>query len=113
MPNRQLTASERAKLFAPLIAEVRSRLVELSAGDEELLWALRRKLAKDLAYDERGTPMHRAVLRLRKRVEQRGRCAICGCELPNPGAVLDRYEAMKGYTDENTRLLCPACDTRA
>jgi hypothetical protein len=28
------------------------------------------------------------------------------------GAVLDRLEAMLGYTPENTRLLCPKCNAR-
>lgn len=112
MPNRQLTDSEREALFAPLIAEVRERLESLSGGDPALLWALRRKLAKELSYDERGKPMHRVMLKLQKRVEQGNRCALCSGELPDPGAVLDRFEAMGGYTKENTRLLCPACDTQ-
>ena len=111
MPNRQLTDDERATLFAPLITEVRARLHELSAGDPALLWALRRKLAKELGYDERGKPMHRTMLKMRKRIEQQNRCALCRGDLPEPGAVLDRLEAMKGYTVENTRLLCPPCDT--
>ena len=111
MPNRQLTDAERATLFAPLITEVRDRLEALSGGDPALLWALRRKLAKELSYDERGKPMHRVMLKMQKRLEQANRCAICSVMLPDPGAVLDRLEAMGGYTKENTRLLCPACDT--
>jgi hypothetical protein len=112
MPNRQLTDAERKALFSPLIADVRSRLTDLSAGDDALHWALRRKLAKELMYDERGKPMHRVILKAQKRVEQSNSCAICRGALPEPGAVLDRLEAMKGYTMENTRLLCPACDTK-
>jgi rubrerythrin len=112
MANRQLTETERNTLFAPLIAEVRARLTELSAGDPDLLWALRRKLAKELGYEERGKPMHRTMLKMSKRIEQQNRCAICSAELPEPGAVLDRFEAMKGYTQENTQLLCPSCDTK-
>lgn len=111
MPNRLLTDEERQSLFLPLITEVRARLAELSQGDEALLWALRRKLAKELSYDERGKPMHRVMLKLHKRIEQKNQCALCEAVLPDPGAVLDRLEAMKGYTKENTRLLCPACDT--
>ena len=112
MPNRQLTDAERANLFAPLIEEVRDKLSSLSEGDPELLWALRRKLAKELSYDERGKPMHRVMLKMHKRVEQGNVCAICSSELPDPGAVLDRLKAMDGYTKQNTRLLCPSCDTR-
>src|SRR4051794_35692787 len=82
MPNRQLTDAERATLFAPLIAEVRARLDVLSGGDTALLWALRRKLAKELSYDERGKPMHRVMLKMQKRIEQANRCAMCSSELP-------------------------------
>ena len=92
------------------MAGVRESLQQLSSGDAELLWALRRKLTKGLSYDERGKPMHRKVLKAQKRGEQRNLCARCSSELPEKNAVLDRIEAMKGYTRENTRLLCPACD---
>jgi len=112
MPNRQLTQAELERLFTPLLRDVRSRLDQLSAGDDELLFALRRKLAKELAYDERGKPMQRKLLKARLRAEQYGRCPICQSDLPEKNAVLDRIEAMKGYTPENTRLLCPACDIR-
>ena len=71
---------------------------------------LRRKLGKSLIYDERGTPMHRRRIKTLKREEQQGRCTICREILPERGAVLDRFEAMKGYTLENTRLLCSECD---
>lgn len=54
--------------------------------------------------------MHRKLLKSQKRGEQQNRCARCSSELPEKNAVLDRIEAMKGYTRENTRLLCPACD---
>jgi len=67
--NRELTDDERERLAAPLLADIRRRLVELSGGDERLLWALRRKIAKELAYDERGKPMDRKRLKSRKRVE--------------------------------------------
>jgi ribosomal protein L44E len=110
--NRQLTTEELEQLFAPLAEEVRLRLVELSAGDEKLLWALRRKLFKELAYDERGKPLHRRKLKDLKRAEQNNKCAVCGGPLPAKYAVLDRLEAMAGYTAENTRLICQPCDTQ-
>src|SRR6266487_1834258 len=97
MPNRQLTAQELADLFEPMIADVRTRLAELSAGDANLLFALRRKLAKELSYDERGTPAERAKLKAFKRGEQDNKCAICGLYLPEKNVVLDRIEAMKGH----------------
>src|SRR6266571_4100481 len=100
MPNRQLTERELADLFAPLLAEVRNRLTTLSGGDSKLLFALRRKLAKELSYDERGTPMQRRYLKALKRGEQGGKCAICKRDLPEKNVVLDRLEAMDGYTPE-------------
>jgi len=110
MPNRQLTDDERKQLFEPLISEVRTRLFDLSQGDEGLLWALRRKLTKELGYAERGKPMQRKMLKLKKMVAQKGLCYICKSELPEKNSVLDRIEAMNGYTAENTRLICTQCD---
>jgi hypothetical protein len=66
MANRQLTDNERKTLFEPLISEVRERFKDLSKGEDDLLWALRRKLTKELGYDERGKPMHRKMLKLKK-----------------------------------------------
>ena len=112
MPNRILTDDERKRLADPLIAEVRNRLKELSNGDSELLWALRRKLAKELGYDERSKPTQRRMLKLKKMAKQKGLCAVCNSELPEKNSVLDRLQAMDGYTEENTRLICPTCDYR-
>ena len=110
MPNRQLTPSELKELFTPLIAEVRGRLAKLSGGAPDLLWALRRKVAKELTYDERGKPMQRRELKARKREQQDGLCAICRKPLPEKDVILDRLKAMAGYTKKNTRLLCRPCD---
>jgi len=110
MGNRQLTTAELDTLFYPLIDRVRAELKELSKGDDALHWALRRKLYKELTYDERGKPAQRQKLKAYKRGEQKDRCANCGQELPERGAVLDRLEAMGGYTAENTRLICHTCD---
>ena len=110
MPNRKLTKTEIKDLFQPLYQMVTSQLLELSRADSELLWALRRKLAKSLAYDERGTPMHRRRIKILKRTEQQGLCAICREALPERDSILDRLEAMRGYTLENTRVLCRGCD---
>lgn len=112
MPNRQLTSTELATLARPLLDSTRARLKELSGDDTNLLWALRRKLFKELMYDERGKPMHRVTLKKRKLSEQAGLRFLCQQALSAKGFVLDRYEAMKGYTAENTRLLCVVCDTK-
>lgn len=112
MANRQLTDDERKRLFEPLIDDVRNKLTELSKGDQGLLWALRRKLTKELGYDERGKPMHRKMLKLKKMAAQRGSCAVCCKDLPEKNSVLDRFEAMGGYTEENTRLICYECNIK-
>ena len=113
VPDRPLTNRERTDLFAPLLADVRARLTALSAGDDELLRVLRRKLARELGADERGKPMQRAVLKMQKRIEQRHRCASCAQPLPDRGVVLDRLVAVQGCTKANTRLVCPACAAEA
>lgn len=112
MANRQLTADERKHLFEPLIADVRMRLKKLSHGEDDLMWALRRKLTKELGYDERRKPMHRRILKLKEMVAQKGLCAVCSRELPEKNSVLDRFEAMGGYTEENTRLICAECNVQ-
>jgi ribosomal protein L44E len=109
MPNPQLSA-DQLLLANQLLAEIRRQLDELSKGDPELRFALNRKVAKELTYDERGKPGHRRKLKLLKRAEQNGKCAVCPVDLPTRGAVLDRFEAVKGYTAENTRLICDSCD---
>jgi hypothetical protein len=111
MPNRTLSALELV-IANQVLSEVRARITELSAGDEELAWALRRKVFKELGYDERGKPMDRRKLKEAKWKSQRGLCAACAGPLPEKYCVLDRSVAMKGYTAENTRLLCQSCDTK-
>lgn len=76
------------------------------------MWAFRRKVFKELTYDERGKPMERRKLKEAKWKSQRGICPACNGSLPEKYCVLDRLEAMKGYTSENTRLLCSSCDSR-
>ena len=56
--------------------------------------------------------MYRRKLKALKREEQGGKCNLCEGLLPERYAVLDRLEAMDGYTAENTRLLCKECDDR-
>jgi len=109
MANPQLTKQQRENLFSPLFQKTKDELDRLSAGDADLLFALRRKLAKDLGYLERGTPMQRRQLKAKKRKKQNGLCAICGKPMPEKGAELDRFEARRGYTSQNTRLVHHEC----
>jgi ribosomal protein L44E len=96
-----------------LLTSIRRRLATLSAGDGALHWALRRKVYKELTYDERGKPSHRRRLKKVKRAEQRGICPVCDEALPERYVVLDRLEAMDGYTPENTQLIHRHCDNDA
>ncbi len=104
MPNRNLTKEELG-IANELLAKLGGKLISLSEDDLSLLFAYRRKIAKELVYDERGKPMHRKMLKARKMGEQSGKCAICLKLLPEKYAVLDRLDAMGGYTPENTRLI--------
>jgi hypothetical protein len=74
----------------------------LAADDETLHRALRRKFATELVYYERSKPSIRKGIKARKRAEQAGKCALCCADLPQRGAVLDRFEAMAGCTPKNS-----------
>ena len=109
MPNPQLTSTQRAELFEPLFDQTILEMERLSNGDPDVLWALRRKLAKELTYLERGSPQIRGALKKKKMREQDGKCAICHQSLPEKGAELDRSNARDGYTSANTRLVHHGC----
>ena len=108
--NPRLTAEQILAIFNPFLREIRERLIALSNGDDSLLFALRRKLYKEMSYDERNKPMHRKMLKMKKHIQQNGICPLCGEKLPEKYAVLDRLQAIKGYTEENTRLIHADCD---
>ena len=109
MPNPQLSKEQRLSLFLPLFQRVKDDLERMAGGDPQILWALRRKLAKELTYLERGTPAHRKKLKDQKFSQQVAFCPICGEILPFKEAELDRIEAYSGYTPENTRLVHHKC----
>lgn len=109
MSNRTLTPEEFQQANT-LLTEVRERLRHLNRGDEELLFAYRRKVYKELTYDERSKPMHRRRLKLAKMREQDGLCFVCRQPLPEKYSVLDRRVASAGYTAANTTLIHQGCD---
>jgi hypothetical protein len=109
MANRNLTDVELANANA-LLGEIRVRLVVLAGSAPDLLFAYRRKIAKELSYDERKKPMLRRKLKAQKRAQQAGVCPVCFKPLPEKYAVLDRITAAAGYTPENTRLIHAECD---
>ncbi len=108
MPNRNLS-SEELKRANTLLAEIRERLISLASGDSQLLFAYRRKIAKELGYDERGKPGVRAKLKIKKWALQDRKCAECGLDLALEYSELDRKNAADGYTIENTDLLHGKC----
>lgn len=112
MPNRRLTADELEQANS-LLGDIRARLLSLAGKEPDLLFAYRRKIAKELGYDERGKPMKRRILKLRKMIAQKGFCAECQKELPKRGAELDRINAMDGYTEANTRLVHHECHVKS
>ena len=111
MSNRRLTSEELRKANL-LLKSIRVLLNDLAGEDHGLLFAYRRKIAKELVYDERGKPMLRKVLKLKKMIAQNGLCAECQNELPKRGAELDRINGMEGYTEKNTRLVHHDCHVR-
>lgn len=108
MPNRNLNADE-LKRANELLAEIRVRLNSLSRGGPLLLFAYRRKVIKELGYDERSKPLVRAKLKAKKWTQQNGKCGHCGDELPLKYSELDRKNAADGYTSENTELVHAKC----
>jgi hypothetical protein len=109
MPNRRLTKDELTKVNG-LLSLIRRKLDKVSAGDRELRFALNRKLYKELSYDERSKPTVRRELKRKKWKAQSGKCAECGKPMDLAYSVLDRRNAVDGYTAENTRLVHANCD---
>jgi hypothetical protein len=108
MPNRNLNADELERA-SDLLSDIRGRLARLAADDPLLLFAYRRKVVKELGYDERGKPGTRAKLKALKWGQQNGKCPDCSDPLPLRYSELDRKNASDGYTVENTDLVHAKC----
>jgi len=104
----RLTDAQR-DLAKTILEDVRKQIADKAGGDAGLAWAMRRYVYIRLQHDERGNPMQRKMLKLKKMVAQNGKCALCGKDLPERGSELDRFDAVKGYTSENTKLVCHEC----
>ncbi|HEY8085796.1 MAG TPA: hypothetical protein VIE69_09370 [Methylophilaceae bacterium] len=107
--NPQLTKEQREETFAPLFERVVSDLKNCSGNDARVMWALRRKLAKELVYLERSTPAARNKLKALMWAKQKGHCALCRKAMPQKGSELDRFEAYLGYVESNVRLVHHEC----
>ena len=108
MSNRTLNSDE-LKHANELLTEIRKRLTSLAAGDLYLFFAFRRKIAKELGYDERGKPGTRGKLKALKWGQQSGKCAHCGDQMPLKYFELDRKNAVNGYATDNTELVHAKC----
>jgi hypothetical protein len=108
VPNRNLTQGELKKANE-LLAEIRGRLTVLAGNDPLLMFAYRRKVVKELGYDERSNPTARAKLKSLKWHRQERRCAECGREMPLKYSELDRMNAAERYTEQNTELVHAKC----
>ncbi len=109
MTNPRLTKEQREQLFVPLFERVKADVQQMSGGDPRVLWALRRKLAKELIYLERSTPSARKKLKALKWAAQKGLCALCGEDMPQKNSELDRLNAYLGYLDSNVQLVHHDC----
>jgi hypothetical protein len=108
MPNRNLDSDE-LKRANELLRNIRERLTSLAAGDPLLLFAYRRKVVKELGYDERSKPSARAKLKALKWGQQNGACVHCGDQMPLRYSELDRKNAADGYSIANTDLVHAKC----
>jgi hypothetical protein len=108
MANRTLTVEELQRAHS-LLAEIRKQIDALAGGDPLLRFAYRRKIVKELGYDERSKPVARAKLKSVKWGLQKGICAHCNEAMPLAYSELDRKNAIDGYTVENTELVHAKC----
>ncbi|MHB8633035.1 MAG: hypothetical protein ACYDBQ_03575 [Thermoplasmatota archaeon] len=109
--NPQLSPAQLAEA-KKVLDEVRNRILGLAGDDPDLVFAYRRKIAKELNYDERSKPAKRRRLKQQLLKAQDGKCASCAALLPPRGSVLDRRVAKDGYTRSNVDLICRACDAQ-
>jgi hypothetical protein len=107
-----LSDEDRARAIQ-ILEQARAAIEAAADDDPERRFQLRRYILKRLEFDERGTPTQRRKLKELKRKFQRGLCYDCGQALPTQGAELHRLDAIAGYTETNTRLLCRACHQKA
>lgn len=114
MSNERMSKSQ-LETARQILTDVRQRISEAAQDDERFTFLLRRYVSKNLSYDERGDPQERTKIKLEKLSEQKGKCAYSNC--PTPERImtkedepeLDRLEAIKGYTKENTVLVHHDC----
>jgi hypothetical protein len=114
MTNGRMNADQLATA-RQILVELRQRITGAAGTDQQFAFALRRYVFKNLSYDERDTPARRTKLKLQKLSDQCGVCAYANCPAPHLKMTkeqepeLDRLDAIKGYTPENTVLMHHGC----
>ncbi len=111
MANSQLNQKQLSKANE-LLNKIRKEINTLTNNNPELIFAFRRKIYKELIYNERGKPMKRKKLKEGLWKKQKGLCSKCKQKLSEKGAVLDRIKAIRGYNEKNVNLICPQCDKK-
>lgn len=108
----ELSEENRAKTVL-ILERIRTEILAVAGDDRDLIFQMKRYIAKRLEFDERGTPTQRRKLKAQMWKKQLGLCALCQGKLPERGAELDRFKAIDGYTVENTQLVCHPCHRKA
>lgn len=111
MPNPRLN-DEQLEDAKKLLDKIRKEIAKLANNDFEMIFAYRRKIYKELTYDERGKPRERNRLKVLLWEKQQGRCRMCKKRMIRGRSVLDRKKAIDGYTEKNVRLICMECDRK-
>ncbi len=111
MANPQLNRTQLSEA-KKLLEKIRKEIKVIANNNPKLIFAFRRKIYKELMYDERSKPMERKRLKGLLRKKQKGLCFECKKALPRRGAVLDRSEAIKRYNEKNVNLICSECDKK-
>ena len=95
-----------------LLEKIRAEIAALCGDDRQFLHLCRRRIFTRLERDERGNPADRRRLKRKKWRQQNGKCAMCHGDMPERESELDRFNAVAGYTIENTQLLHHECHRR-
>ena len=111
MANPQLSQTQLSKA-KKLLNKIRKEIKRLASNNPELIFAFRRKIYKELSYDERDKPIKRKKLKEKIWKKQKGLCSKCKKKLPKNSGVLDRLRAIDGYIEKNVRLICAKCDRK-
>lgn len=111
MPNPTLDADDLRQVNR-LLKLTRQRIDRLADGDAARRFAFRRKVWKELVYDERSKPMVRRRLKKLMWEKQKRLCAMCKKRLLLAYSELDRKQASAGYVEANVRLVHAKCHHR-